>query len=199
MTTITEDSLPPPGRIVVLNGPSSSGKTSLARAVQRRLPAPHQHLQLDAFRAMEPAGYWDGWEQRDPAAVALQLAAMCRAMNAALIEYSRHGQHVIFDMALTNRDAWRHLLDDLAGRPVWLVGVTCAVAELSRRELQRGDRLPGLAAGQAARLHRDKVYDFMVDTSEGSPDECAARLVDWLAESPPATAFDAMRARLGAA
>ncbi|MES1161627.1 MAG: AAA family ATPase, partial [Rhizobacter sp.] len=110
MAAIHSNSLQPPGRIVVLNGPSSSGKTSLARAMQPQLPEPHQHLQLDAFRAMEPAGYWEGWERRDPAAVALKLAALCRAMNAALIEYSRHGQHVIFDMALTNRDAWRYLL-----------------------------------------------------------------------------------------
>ena len=48
------------GRIVVLNGASSAGKTSIARELQRMLPVAYLHVQLDAFRAMEPPGYFEG-------------------------------------------------------------------------------------------------------------------------------------------
>ena len=43
-----------PGKIIFLNGTSSSGKSSLARELQRRLPEPFLHLQLDAFIEMLP-------------------------------------------------------------------------------------------------------------------------------------------------
>ena len=79
------------GRIIILNGASSSGKTSLSRAMQSQLPQPYQHLQLDAFRSMEPPSYWKDLEKQPPETAARQLAALCRSMNAAIATYSRHG------------------------------------------------------------------------------------------------------------
>ena len=104
--------------VFVFNGPSSSGKTSLCSALQSRLVQAHQHLQLDAFRAMEPAGYWDDWERQPPNLVARRLAALCRAMNAAVSAYLRHGLPVLLDVALTHPESWRYLLEDLADLPV---------------------------------------------------------------------------------
>ncbi|MEM6710590.1 MAG: hypothetical protein AAF648_17580, partial [Pseudomonadota bacterium] len=39
-----------PGRVVLLNGSSSSGKTTLAQALQRHSEQPLQYLALDHFR-----------------------------------------------------------------------------------------------------------------------------------------------------
>ena len=122
--------------------------------------SPIQHLQLDAFRRMEPNDYWDAWHEQDPTLVALKHAALCRAMHAALSEYARHGVDVIFDTVLWHREDWRYLLEDLDGLPVYLVGVTCGLEELVRREQARGDREIGLATGQFKTIHTGKVYDF---------------------------------------
>jgi chloramphenicol 3-O phosphotransferase len=124
----------------VLNGASSSGKTSIACALRSRVAEPYHHLQLDAFRAMEPPGHWDGWQHQSPDVVALKLAALCRAMNAALVEFSRHGQNVLFDTVLSDPDAWQYVREDLVAMPVLMVGVTCSASELARREQERGDR-----------------------------------------------------------
>jgi len=169
--------------VIVLNGASSAGKTSIAKALQARLDAPYHHVQLDAFRAMEPPGYWDAWEQWAPGVLDIKLAALCRAMHATVAEFSRHGQGVIFDTVIDKPDVWHYLQEDLAHCPVYLVGVVCSVEVLSHREQMRGDRKPGLAARQAPLVHADKAYDFQVDTTDCSADQCANEIAQWLASS----------------
>ena len=61
------------------------------------LPEAHLHVQLNAFRDMEPPGYW---KDLDPATSELRIEALCRAMHAAVAAHARHGQHVIFDTVL---------------------------------------------------------------------------------------------------
>jgi chloramphenicol 3-O phosphotransferase len=39
-----------PGKIILINGASSSGKSTLARAVQRQLDEPFWHLSIDHLR-----------------------------------------------------------------------------------------------------------------------------------------------------
>jgi len=199
MPVVDRVPLPAAGNIIILNGASSSGKTSICRSLQLQLPGPHHHLQLDAFREMEPPLYWADWEKRSPEAVARQVAALCRAMNAAIAQYSVHEQGVIFDMAFTNPESWRYALKDLAHLPVYLVGVTCAVEELSRRERARGNRDPGLAARQSEWIHAGKEYDFMVDSTSSSPEHGAAEIAAWLSHSPVPSAFRTMQIRLGVA
>ena len=43
-----------PGTIIVLNGASSSGKTSIAKALPEALNEPYLHIGLDAFFDMVP-------------------------------------------------------------------------------------------------------------------------------------------------
>ena len=199
MPTVPRHSLPPPANIIVLNGTSSSGKSSLARALQARRGRPIQHLQLDAFRRMEPNDYWEAWNEQDPVLVALKHAALCRAMHAALSEYVRHGIDVIFDTVLWHREDWRYLLEDLDGLPVYLVGINCALDELTRREQDRGDREIGLAAGQFKTIHMGKVYDFQVDTTAATTEQCACDVLAWLDTQPEPRAFRAVQASFGIA
>lgn len=44
-------------RIVFLNGPSSAGKSSIAKAIQKLAPTPWLHIGLDTFIGMLPAQY----------------------------------------------------------------------------------------------------------------------------------------------
>ncbi|MCG2592895.1 chloramphenicol phosphotransferase CPT family protein [Ramlibacter sp. XY19] len=188
-----------PARIIVLNGASSSGKTSLAKAMQQQSDAPLHHVQLDAFRAMEPPGYWDGWEQRDEIDRQAMMSALCGAMFAAVLQYSRHGQQTILDVALTNPQARRLLVDHLQGWPAYLVGVHCSPAELDRRELQRGDRKIGLAASQLDWLHARMLYDVEIDTIGKPPEDLAIELLAQLRDCPTPTALGRLAALQSAA
>ena len=55
-----------PGRIILLNGASSSGKSTIARELQRILPRPHLFAGIDSFTQMlRPDGHIGmDWSQR---------------------------------------------------------------------------------------------------------------------------------------
>lgn len=183
-----------PARIVVLNGTSSSGKTALAKAMQVNSKIPIHHVQLDAFRDMEPPGYWDGWERHDEASVERMMGALCGAMYATVIQYACHGQQVVLDTALTNPHSRRLLVEYLQDWPVYLIGVHCKLHELERRERARGDRSAGLAASQVEWLHKRMLYDFQVDATDTKPEDLAAEVLLWLATAPAPSALDELRA-----
>jgi chloramphenicol 3-O phosphotransferase len=171
----------PAGRILVLNGTSSSGKTTLAKRLQAlsRSEA-FLHISLDAFRDMEPPGYWapEAERLRQP-----RVEALCRAINATAATYARAGESVIVDHVLP-REAWSWAAQDWAGLPVLFVGVRCSGQELARREHARADRPIGLAASQIGKVHLDRTYDFEIDTTTATADQCAAALYAWLATRP---------------
>lgn len=180
----------PAGRVVVLNGTSSAGKTTLAVELQRAAPELQLvHVQLDAFRAMEPPGYWstDCMEQG-----ARRVEALCRAINSAVAQFARCGQNVILDHVLTPT-ACRFLMEDLTGYEVLLVKVECSLEQLALREAQRSDRAPGLAKSQLESVHAACRYDFEVNTTFHSPVELAHRLAIWLGTIPSTAAINQMR------
>nr|WP_241021739.1 AAA family ATPase [Burkholderia sp. Ac-20353] len=177
----------PYGSIIVINGPSSSGKSTLSRCLRDELPGHHLHLELDAFRNMEPAGYWDV-EKR---LAQVRVAALCRAINATAATYSRHGQAVIVDHVLS-ADAWHYMLEDLFGFPVFIVGVFCSLDKLIEREQARGNRKIGLAKSQFDSIHADRHYDHVVDTSSSSALACAQSIAEWLRSQPAPIAFAEM-------
>ena len=165
------------GRVLVLNGASSAGKSSLAKALQAALPEPHLHVALDAFRAMEPADYWRGL---DTATTQRWVAGLCGAMHAAVAAFAQSGQHVIFDTALDRASVVESLHAHLGHLDFSLIGVHCALDELERRETARGDRPSGLARRQFATIHADRNYDFSVDTTHASAAVCASGIAAWL-------------------
>jgi chloramphenicol 3-O phosphotransferase len=57
-------------------------------------------------------------------------------------------------------------------RVVW-VGVHCDSDVAADREMQRPDRMSGMARAQADAVHVGMVYDVEVDTTAMSPEACA--------------------------
>ena len=98
-----------------------------------------------------------------PSAKAL-LAAHRRSATAL----AREGVNVILDEVLAMPDMRSLWLEALKGYEVWFVGVHCALEELERRELARGDRHIGQARGQFGKVHQGMVYDIEVDTTNTS-------------------------------
>lgn len=183
----TEMPEPRHGAIVVLNGPSSAGKSTLSRFLCENLDEHHLHVELDVFRNMEPPNYW----AVEKPLVQIRVAALCRAINATAATFSRHGQPVIVDHVLST-DAWRYMLEDLVGLPVFIVGVFCALDVLIDRERMRGDRKIGLAESQYDAIHAGRHYDHVVDTSSASEIDCGQAVLKWLQSGPIPAAFPKM-------
>jgi chloramphenicol 3-O phosphotransferase len=182
-----------PGRVVLLHGTSSSGKTTVARAVQRLSDEPWLLLGIDAFwsaideRWMEHGqraseGFlWSGDATIVPGSVGQRLA---KGMRAALAALARAGNDVLVDDVFIDPrwlEEWRSELADIE----WLlVGVVAPTLVLEERERARGNRIVGEARAQVDVIHRGVEYDLTVDTARQSPAECAASILAALTHGP---------------
>lgn len=178
------------GRIIFLNGTSSSGKSSIAKALLQILDEPSFHMPVDAFHAMRSRREVSSEELPDV------LRRTWMGYHRAVAGMAAAGNDIVVDHVLS--EEWR-LLDCLGlFRPadVVLVGVRCSLEELERREQARGDRPAGLAARQFRRVHAHDLYDVECDTSTAGALDCARQISAFLSQRPFPTAFQQLRTKL---
>jgi chloramphenicol 3-O phosphotransferase len=181
-------------RVVILNGGSSAGKTTLATAFRDQRAAAGEFwflIGIDDFLAKLP---WRGAE-RDwggaLAADAIRFEAtpdgaravvgslgrqLLRAYQGTVRAAARVGLNVIVDEVVidqTSWDDWAVVLGDLD--VVW-VGVRCSAEVAEDRNKVRGPRFAGLARAQAVTVHRYATYDFEIHTTTQPPDEALREL-----------------------
>jgi chloramphenicol 3-O phosphotransferase len=188
-----------PGKIIILNGTSSSGKTSIVRALQDRLEGPYLEVGLDKFIWMLPRRYLDRPLWDDVLGLAVTAGGeghrLVAGMHRAIRALSDSGWNAIADHVLVE-PAWVNECAELFGdRPALLVGVRCPLAVLEERERARKDRTLGQARAQFEAVHAHGLYDVEVDTSVGTADECAEQILAWLANGGTPSALRELRAR----
>jgi chloramphenicol 3-O phosphotransferase len=178
-----------PGRVIVLNGASSSGKSSIAAALRLLLSGSWYVMALDAFHTMRDDQFLAEDEEQQV------LDRACLGFHRAVAGMLQAGNDVIVDYVFGQDWRRRDLLAVLPLEQVVLVGVHCELPELERRERKRGDRPRGLAAYQLNRVSAHGVHDIDIDTTHCSPHEAAQTIANSL--SKPPTNWAAAR-RLGA-
>ena len=165
------------GGIIVLNGVSSAGKSTLARAVQGALPVPWLVLGVDDLVAAAPAGMVEIGLAGE-VLVGAGFAALDHAWACGVAAMAKAGVGVILDVVLLDGGvAQRRLQASLGEARVFWVGVKCDAEIAEARELARGDRVVGMARRQMAMVHAGIAYDVEVDTSSGTPQHCAQQLL----------------------
>ncbi|MDQ2839208.1 MAG: chloramphenicol phosphotransferase CPT family protein [Actinomycetota bacterium] len=96
------------------------------------------------------------------------------AWYQGLAAMARGGAPLILDdVFLCGAAAQAAMHETLQGLNVLWVGIRCNPAVAAARELQRPDRIPGMARKQAHSVHAGMSYAVEVDTTESSPDACA--------------------------
>ncbi|MBR3382074.1 MAG: GNAT family N-acetyltransferase [Clostridia bacterium] len=160
--------------VILLNGPSSAGKSSIAKALKQLLLDSGTDaviLSLDDYLQMsanEPI-----WED-DVFAI---MPHMCEGIAAAL----RDGKTVIIDHVITSFRIWQALCNAVSGFQMKTVLVRCDVETLRRREAERGDRCVGSAEASGQYLYPKTGYDLCVDSSEASPAILAEKIINSMA------------------
>jgi chloramphenicol 3-O phosphotransferase len=161
------------GIILLINGPSIAGKTTLSWELQTNAPGYWYWLPLDCFLDAVPSQQWD--KDRDEAfKTAFDLYYNCIKL------ISDQGKDIIVDTVMCSKDAFASFENKLLGYSVIMVKVTCPVDELNRRELARGDRDIGLAAGQVEIMVPQQCYDLVLDTHAQSTQDCARQIIELL-------------------
>ncbi len=168
-------------RVIVLNGGSSSGKSSLARALQEALPQPWLRLGVDDLIEALPARLTGpgGLELGDDGSVEAgpTFTAVEEHWMAGIAAIAAHGGRVIVeDNFVSGPAAQRRWAAALGGIETRWVGVRCAAEVAAAREESRGDRVPGMAARQAEKVHQGIHYDAVVDSGSASAAELAEQL-----------------------
>ncbi len=168
--------------VVLLNGASSSGKSSIARELQSIMSETWLRASVDLFGEMLPR-----------ALDAEEFARFLSGVHRAIAELARAGFPVILDHVMAEREWLDELVRLFAGTPVLFVGVRAPLDVLEARERNRGDRQSGLAREQFDVVHRHCHYDLELDTSVLNAVQCAQEIKDRLALGS-GTGFETMRA-----
>jgi chloramphenicol 3-O phosphotransferase len=166
-------------RVILLTGPSCSGKTSLARAMQSQLALPVLHIEADRVfpRLPEAHPQWDAEARHHDVVL---------AFHRSIAVWAASGFDLIADGCLPyGMPALRsECLRVLGSFGMLLVGVRCAPAVLAERARARADRSAGWAVRQSRDVHDGLRLDAEVDTSSGTPEDCARRVICQLQNGP---------------
>jgi chloramphenicol 3-O phosphotransferase len=181
--------------IILLNGTSSSGKSSIAQVLQLILPRPFLRAGIDHFSSMLPPNFvtfdpgiqthfrenlpWANTNTDDRITTRQHAEALADQwrfdMRRTIAFMASLGHHLIVEDILIHQRWVEHYRQLLAPYPVVWVGVHCALETARLRERERGGQgvFPGQAEQQFDRVHQWCDYDQQVDSDLLSPYQCA--------------------------
>ncbi len=193
----------PCGTVIILNGPSASGKSSIQKAFQS-LMMPDLWIKhgIDSlFDAPLPDITPDNleyWQTKNAIRwvtttkdtdnnneitlfVGDQGDKVAYGMNSAIFAYAQNGNNVIVDYIVYKKE-W---LDDLRKKKpenvnVYFVKVNIPLEVLEQREKGRGTSPSGHARSHYDTVHWDISYDLEVDSSKQTPGEIAQQIKEFI-------------------
>lgn len=190
------------GLVLVLDGPSSVGKTTTIHALQRRWTAeqggPLVEAGLDRARAALGPGARGRWaelvDRIEPSVAGLPARfrygplgrELVGGMHRTAAAWARAGfdvavDHVILDVAMLN-----DLREATAGLDVLLVGMTCDPVVLEDRESDRvpgePDVVRGRALAQVAAV-LEVAHELVIDSTAATTDELVSELLGIVART----------------
>jgi chloramphenicol 3-O phosphotransferase len=171
-------------QVIVLNGGSSSGKSSIARALQDVLPGVWLTFGVDVLAEALPGRGDDPrsglvLEPDGTVTVKPQFRAIEDIWYQGLAVMASLGAFLILDEAfLAGGAGQQRLRAVLGGLDVLWAGVHCDPLVAAGREAARPDRVRGMAMAQALAVHAGVVYDVEVDTTHCPAIACARRITE---------------------
>ena len=172
-----------PGKIIIINGPSSSGKTTLALAAQKQFDIPFVRFSFDLFldhQALPIEQIRNGtfsWDEMRP--------SVFRGIHQCLPALANAGNNLIFDHIIETKSWLEDLLRAVSNLDVFFVGLHCSLPELERREAARGNRRGGEARTDFETVLGITSYDLELN-SESALEENVKLLIDaWKQRKQP--------------
>jgi chloramphenicol 3-O phosphotransferase len=204
----------PKGTLIILNGPSSAGKSSIQKEFQKISSEPYLAAGIDDFHVMLPENYIgpdtpEGkginvtiTEDEKGRMLAIQFGEsaqkVIKGMHLSLAALASAGNDVIVDYILYDSDWLPDLVEALKNHHVYFVGVRCSLEELERRERARSKSDPeregivGHARSHYATVHANMIYDLEINTEFSTSNECARMIRAYIEEHPQPQALQAM-------
>ena len=158
------------GMILFLNGVTSTGKTTLAKAIQEKANVNFYTFSNDTFQQMISPKFL----KQD----------YCKYLSEAIIQayhttklMSDNGINIVFDGMLLDieelKPHYKRLKTILKNSPLKMIEVTCPLEICRQRNILRGDREVNQSDEQNNIMAKNIEYDISVDTSIYTPEQCA--------------------------
>jgi chloramphenicol 3-O phosphotransferase len=180
------------GLVLVLDGPSSVGKSTTLEALQRRWPVeqsgPLVAAGLDATRALLGPGGRGRWaelvDRVEPSVAGrpphFRYGPLGRelvsGMHRVAATWARSGFDVGLDHCIVDTAMLADLRRACDGVPLLVIGMTCDPVVLDDRELDRHDVAEGRSAAQRAAV-LEVQHEAVIDTTEATTDEVVAEVM----------------------
>lgn len=165
------------GRIIFLNGVTSSGKTSIVEALQARDDIFFYVVANDLFEEMVGEKYLreNYWKYLSDVIIMMYHTAKL---------FSDLGKNVIIDGILVEqpelRPHYEQMGDILRNNPLDIIDVYCPLEICRKRNIVRGDRQENQSERQHMIMAKDIQYSCRVDTNKYTSKECAEIIIQEL-------------------
>jgi chloramphenicol 3-O phosphotransferase len=200
-------------KIIILNGASSTGKSSMAKFMQDQFKETYLHIGIDVFWMTMPPKQIDltrvdpdfyTWTEEEidgrpflKIVPGPQLDRIMLARYEAIAAYLEAGFNIIADDVTWSKLWLDKCLECVRPFDAYFVGVYCDDRVLSHREILRGDRLSGWGRGSQKWVHEHLIYDMTIDTSVHNSEDLALKIVTAIEGGQKPEAVDKMRALQG--
>ena len=188
------------GTVIILNGPSASGKSSIQKEFQHLMmpnlwiklgidnlfdkPMPDFNLDnLSFWQSPNPIRWVENAQDADNNNVMTlftgqQGEKVAYGMNSAIAEYARSGCSIIVDYIAYKKEWIDDLRNKLKDVPTYWVKVNIPLAVLEEREVARGTSPKGHARSHYDVVYWDVPYDLEVNSDTESAVAIAKRMKD---------------------
>lgn len=182
-------------QIIFLTGPSCSGKTTLARALQNYLKEPFLYISLDQMIEMMPPkiNQWQdtpgilGFSSREykdfagNAIAELKIGPFAKTMRKTFTDICstlvRKGHKIIVDDVFFEAEDVNSWMDALQEFEVFWIKLTAPIMVLEDREKKRKNH-PGCARYQFYYSYEKDSYDLKLDTSQMTTNGTVSKVLE---------------------
>lgn len=194
--------------IIFLNGTSSSGKTSIVKEIVKRYSTPLLEVSVDNLFNIIPNDlmgddpfihYGNPPMITEPNSHNMPKNKFIDLMNLfpkyisgyhqSIDAFYSAGCNIIVDHVLQHEDWYKECIQLFKHKRAYFIGIHCPLHVINQREKKRGDRPIGMAEYQFNTIHGKNIYDYSIDTSVYTPEECAENILSYIRANPTPTAF----------
>jgi len=186
------------GHVIILNGPSAVGKSSIIRAFQAKRKELWLGIGIDNFFVgiLPPKFYLEDTPEHRQVMygvaiedeqgklftlhIGTQGQKVIKGMHEAIAAYARAGNNVIVDYIMYD-PAWRDdLLKSLSGIFVIQVGITAELPVIEEREKIRATSPRGHARSVYESTHQGWDYNLMINTDKITAEQAADSIIAFM-------------------
>lgn len=196
------------GTVIILNGPSASGKSSLQKAFIKGSDDFYLPVGIDSFfdkllPDVSPDDIVEGQpimqytkkgefirgveflkDEKGNPTVPLSIGSaglrVIYGMHQAIAAYAKEGNNLIVDYIMYDPAWLPHLQKALNGIPTCFVGITTPLEVIEEREKARATSPVGHTRSHYDQIHIGWKYNLTIDTSKVTPDEGAQQIIDYM-------------------